>query len=282
MKTVGIICEYNPFHNGHARQFRLARALAGEDCAIVCLMSGNYVQRGEPAIFPKALRAEAALRCGADLVLELPLTAALSSAEGFAAGGVRILGALGCDYLCFGTETDDEQLIMSTARANLDPAFDALLRAELETGCSYPAARQRVLERLVEAQTPVGAELKESQMYVQIGPPFAAPAATMTRSSTPRPPPRPPSAPSWKTPAGTGNACPCTHRSKPVIPCKARNPSLHHPGKPPSHPAYRRSTKAPTSIPGEQGSGPPWPSSAPCPTPPLRLCPSAPRVSGPS
>ena len=171
MKTVGIICEYNPFHNGHARQFRLARALAGEDCAIVCLMSGNYVQRGEPAIFPKALRAEAALRCGADLVLELPLTAALSSAEGFAAGGVRILGALGCDYLCFGTETDDEQLIMSTARANLDPAFDALLRAELETGCSYPAARQRVLERLVEAQTPVGAELKESQMYVQIGPP---------------------------------------------------------------------------------------------------------------
>ena len=61
MKTVGIICEYNPFHNGHARQFRLAREAAGEDCALVCLMSGNYVQRGEPAVFPKALRAGGAL-----------------------------------------------------------------------------------------------------------------------------------------------------------------------------------------------------------------------------
>ena len=181
MKTVGIICEYNPFHNGHARQLRLAREAAGEDCALICLMSGNYVQRGAPAIFPKALRAEAALRCGADLVLELPLTAALSSAEGFAAGGVRILTALGCDALCFGTESEDSNLIMLTAKANLDPAFDALLRAELETGCSYPAARQRVLEWLLKAQTPagadsfpasgsVGAELEESRMYAHIGP----------------------------------------------------------------------------------------------------------------
>ena len=148
MRSIGIICEYNPFHNGHARQLRLAREAIGEDCALVCLMSGNYVQRGEPAIFPKALRAEAALRCGADLVLELPLTAALSSAEGFAAGGVSIMTALGCDYLCYGTESDDNYLIMSTAKANLDPAFDALLRAELATGCSYPAARQKAIERL--------------------------------------------------------------------------------------------------------------------------------------
>ena len=148
MRSIGIICEYNPFHNGHARQLRLAREAIGEDCALVCLMSGNYVQRGEPAIFPKALRAEAALRCGADLVLELPLNAALSSAEGFAAGGVSILTALGCDYLCYGSESDDNNLIMSTARANLDPAFDALLRAELATGCSYPAARQKAIERL--------------------------------------------------------------------------------------------------------------------------------------
>ena len=148
MGTVGIICEYNPFHNGHLRQFRLARERAGEDCALVCLMSGNYVQRGEPAIFPKRLRAEAALRCGADLVLELPLTVALSSAEGFAAGGVSILSSLGCDRLCFGTESADFDDLLRTARANLDPAFDALLRSELETGCSYAAARQRALERL--------------------------------------------------------------------------------------------------------------------------------------
>lgn len=148
MRTVGIICEYNPFHNGHLRQLRLAREAAGEDCAVVCLMSGNFVQRGEPAVFPKRLRAEAALRCGADLVLELPLTVALSSAEGFAAGGVRILSALGCDDLCYGIESEDHNKIMSTARANLDPGFDSLLRAELETGCSYASARQRALEQL--------------------------------------------------------------------------------------------------------------------------------------
>ncbi len=148
MKTVGIICEYNPFHNGHLRQLRLAREAVGEDCALVCLMSGNYVQRGEPAVFPKAVRTEAALRCGADLVLELPLTAALSSAEGFASGGVEILSALGCDYLCYGMESEDNNLLMSTAKANLDPAFDSLLRAGLETGCSYAAARQRALEAL--------------------------------------------------------------------------------------------------------------------------------------
>ena len=148
MRSIGIICEYNPFHNGHLRQLRLAREQAGEDCALICLMSGNYVQRGEPALFPKSLRAEAALRCGADLVLELPLTAALSSAEGFAAGGVRILSALGCDALCFGTETEDLAALRRSAEANLDPAFDALLRRELESGSSYAAARQRALTAL--------------------------------------------------------------------------------------------------------------------------------------
>ena len=148
MRTVGIICEYNPFHNGHLRQLRLAREMAGEDCALVCLMSGNYVQRGEPALFPKGLRAEATVRCGADLVLELPLTVALTSAEGFAAGGVAILSALGCDFLCFGTETGDLDALRRTAAANLDPAFDSQVRAELESGCSYASARQRALETL--------------------------------------------------------------------------------------------------------------------------------------
>ncbi len=148
MRTVGIICEYNPFHNGHLRQLRLARELTGVDCALVCLMSGNYVQRGEPAVFPKGLRAEAAVHCGADLVLELPLTVALSSAEGFAAGGVSILSALGCEFLCFGTESGDFEALRRTAAANLDPAFDSLVRAELESGCSYAAARQRALETL--------------------------------------------------------------------------------------------------------------------------------------
>ena len=148
MKTVGIICEYNPLHNGHARQLHLARQTGGEPCAIVCLMSGNFVQRGLPAIYSKQVRAEAALRCGADLVLELPLTVTVSSAEGFASGGVSILSALGCDFLCFGTESEKLDALMQTARANLSPDFDALLRAELETGCSYPLARQRALTAL--------------------------------------------------------------------------------------------------------------------------------------
>lgn len=148
MSIVGIICEYNPFHNGHAMQFDRIRADLGSDTTVVCLMSGNYVQRGEPAIFPKAVRARAAVMCGADLVLELPLTAALSSAEGFAAGGVTILTALGCEYLSFGSESGDCDYLMSIAKANLDPGFDELVREHLASGCSYPTARQRALEQL--------------------------------------------------------------------------------------------------------------------------------------
>ena len=93
MQTVGVICEYNPFHLGHARQLAMIRQQLGGDAAVVCLMSGNYVQRGEPAVFDKRVRARAAVDAGADLVLELPVTAALQSAEGFAAGGVRSLSA---------------------------------------------------------------------------------------------------------------------------------------------------------------------------------------------
>ena len=142
MKTIGIICEYNPFHNGHAKQLRLIRERYGTDAVIVCLMSGNYVQRGEPAIFDKAMRAEAAVRCGADLVLELPITYALRSAEGFADGGVEILDSLGVDVLCFGCECGDDSIIMSTAKTLLTPEFDALLRRELERGVCYAAARE--------------------------------------------------------------------------------------------------------------------------------------------
>ena len=91
MGTTGIICEYNPLHLGHKKQIDVIKAAHPCD-GIVCLMSGNYVQRGAPAIVDKSLRAEAAVLSGADLVLELPITATLSSAEGFASEGVRILG----------------------------------------------------------------------------------------------------------------------------------------------------------------------------------------------
>jgi len=144
LKIVGIICEYNPFHLGHQKQIHRIRRELGEDCGIVCLMSGNFVQRGAPAIFHKSLRAEAAVLCGADLVLELPVTYALSSAEGFAAGGVRILSGF-CDALCFGTESGTKETLTATAGALLSPTFSAALRQQLDKGLCFPAARQAAL-----------------------------------------------------------------------------------------------------------------------------------------
>ncbi len=144
---VGIICEYNPLHLGHKKQMNKIREAFGPETAIVCAMSGNFVQRGAPAILDKKYRAKAAVVSGADLVLELPVTTALSSAEGFAAGGVRILGKF-CDYLCFGAETADGQALMDTAGKLLSPDFPPLLRQELETGKSFPAARQSALQSM--------------------------------------------------------------------------------------------------------------------------------------
>lgn len=147
MKTVGIICEYNPLHLGHQKQLNRIREEFGPDCGIVCVMSGNFVQRGSPAIIDKSLRAKAAILCGADLVLELPVTCALSSAEGFAAGGVRILSQM-CDTLCFGAETADKQALLSAAVALLSKEFPPLLRQELDKGLSFPAARAAALEHM--------------------------------------------------------------------------------------------------------------------------------------
>ena len=158
MVTVGIICEYNPLHNGHAKQLRLLRERFGDDCRIVCLMSGNYVQRGEPAVFDKQIRAKAAIACGADAVLELPLQYALSSAEGFAAGGVHILTELGIEWLCFGSETGDGNLLMSTAEALLQPQIDEGIRTALQQGISYAAAREQALSAIY----PEGAALLHS------------------------------------------------------------------------------------------------------------------------
>ena len=147
MRTVGIICEYNPLHLGHRKQIRRIREAFGPETAIVCAMSGNFVQRGAPAIIDKSQRAKAAVLSGADLVLELPVTTALSSAEGFAAGGVAVLSQM-CDTLCFGAETADAKLLMDTAGALLSDEFPPLLRSHLDTGKSFPAARQAALEQM--------------------------------------------------------------------------------------------------------------------------------------
>lgn len=149
MTVVGIICEYNPFHLGHARQMRLIRERFGPDAAVVCLMSGNFVQRGEPAVFDKFARSRAAVLCGADLVLELPLTSALSSAEGFAYGGVEILHRLGIvDVLCFGSEHGQVSDLQAMAQLLLSPAFDEALQEVLPKGTSFASARAEAVERL--------------------------------------------------------------------------------------------------------------------------------------
>ena len=148
MQTAGVICEYNPFHLGHARQLGLIRQQLGPEAAIVCLMSGNYVQRGEPAVFDKCVRARAAVEAGASLVLELPVTYALRSAEGFAAGGVSILSRLGCGFLSFGCESGDGDAILRAAEASRSSEFEQTLHANIQTGLSYAAARQRALEAL--------------------------------------------------------------------------------------------------------------------------------------
>ncbi len=147
MQITGIICEYNPLHRGHQKQLDLVRSRIGGDGGIVCAMSGNFVQRGAPAIVDKLRRAKAAVCCGADLVVELPVTAALRSAEGFADGGVEILSRL-CDGLCFGAESADSEALTALARALLSPEFSPALRLQLQMGLSFPAARQAALAQL--------------------------------------------------------------------------------------------------------------------------------------
>lgn len=145
--VVGVICEYDPFHRGHARQFALIRE-KWPKAAILCLMSGCFTQRGAAAMHSPAERAGATLRAGADLVLELPCAFALRDGEHFALGGVEILTRLGfVTHLCFGAE--DALPLLEQGAALLEeptPAFQAALRDALDGGCSFAAAQGRALE----------------------------------------------------------------------------------------------------------------------------------------
>lgn len=145
MDVIGVVAEYNPFHLGHAYQLQQGRQLFGKDSAVVAVMSGNFVQRGEAAVFPKHVRAAAAVRCGCDLVIELPLPWALSSAEGFARGGAGLLCALGVDAISFGSESGNLDGIQTLARALLCPETMQAVREALKQGGSFAAARQSVL-----------------------------------------------------------------------------------------------------------------------------------------
>lgn len=147
MKTVGIIAEYNPFHNGHAYQIATAKKMTGADYCIV-VMSGDFVQRGTPAIMDKYSRAQSALQNGADLVLELPVYYATSSAEYFASGAVALLHKLGVtDTLCFGSECGDIDILSALAEALLTetPQFKRVLKQQMKSGASYPQARNHAL-----------------------------------------------------------------------------------------------------------------------------------------
>lgn len=150
MKTAGIICEYNPIHNGHARHIAETRAILGEDGAVVCAMSGNFVQRGDFAVFGKHARAMSAVASGADLIVELPLPYVLSSAEGFARGGVGLLEALGvCTHLSFGSEAGETERLLALAECMLRADMPALIGEELKSGISYARARQKAAERVL-------------------------------------------------------------------------------------------------------------------------------------
>ncbi len=117
----GIVCEYNPFHNGHLHQIETIKRASDEP--IICVMSGNFTQRGEIAIADKYVRAEMALNCGADLVVELPVPFCLASAEYFAAAAVKILAQLGVNKLSFGSESADAEKIIKIARIAASDEF---------------------------------------------------------------------------------------------------------------------------------------------------------------
>lgn len=147
MKTVGIIAEYNPFHNGHAYQIAQAKKMSGADCCIV-VMSGDFVQRGTPAIMDKYLRTASALMNGADLVLELPVYYAAGSAEYFASGAVALLDKLGViDTLCFGSECGDINILSDLSKVLLaeTPEFKRVLKQQMKQGDTYPQARNHAL-----------------------------------------------------------------------------------------------------------------------------------------
>ena len=147
MKFAGIITEYDPFHNGHAAQLAAARR-AGAECIAVCMSSGA-VQRGGVPILPDAVRARAALEAGADLVVALPAPYACATAERFAAAGVSLLAALGCDTLVFGAETPDAALLRQAAALLQREELQPLLRQKLSAGMTYAAARAEAAEELV-------------------------------------------------------------------------------------------------------------------------------------
>lgn len=152
MKTVAIICEYNPFTNGHLYHLNAARSETGAD-TVVCVMSGSFTQRGDAAILDKYHRAEIATRLGADMVLELPLLYAVSPADNFAFGAIKIISHLpGIEYVSFGSECGDAELLYRAAAflENEPKEYKEYLTSYLAEGYSYPKSRAMALDQYAE------------------------------------------------------------------------------------------------------------------------------------
>ena len=145
-RILGIISEYNPFHNGHLYQLEKSKELVNPDYSI-CIMSGNFVQRGEPSLIDKWSKAEIAIKCGFDMVIELPIVYAISSAENFAQGAIKILQAFGDVTLSFGSELGNLSILNEFADIFYDEPKEYLtiLNHELDKGLSYPKARENAV-----------------------------------------------------------------------------------------------------------------------------------------
>ncbi len=150
MTTVGITAEFDPFHNGHQYLIDSVRAELAPD-AVVCVMSGNFTQRGMPAVFDKFVRAEMAVRCGVDLVVELPAAYAVNGAEMFAKGAVRILKGLGVTHLAFGSESGRAEVLDHIAKVSVseDAVFEESFRERMDAGETYAASYAHALSRSV-------------------------------------------------------------------------------------------------------------------------------------
>lgn len=146
MKTMAVICEYNPFHNGHKYQLTEHKKQLCAD-SVICLMSGSFVQRGAPAIHDKWTRAEDAVLNGADLVLELPVVYSCQSAQRFATGAVKLLDNLGIvDFLSFGSESGDMEKLKECAKILNSDEFNMLLEEKIKSGLNFPSARTDVFK----------------------------------------------------------------------------------------------------------------------------------------
>lgn len=154
MKAVGLVTEYNPFHNGHLYHLNKAMELTGADIS-VAVMSGDFVQRGEPAVLDKYMRTSMALNSGVNLVVELPVNYAVSSAESFAAGALKVLDYVKADSIAFGSESGDIERLSKLAHIlcdNEDTLYKEISKYTAN-GISYAAARQKVVEKLTDKDT---------------------------------------------------------------------------------------------------------------------------------